>query len=234
MARDKYRFVFHTTIIDGIPGKPFVPETPTAKPNKPLWPKLIEALVVLVCAPTGYSMPVIWRCVVWSISGALFLHLVATSVPGVSGTSRKAKWIASLFIILASWALAAPLAYSAWRVEKALTLEGDLISAPDPSVLPDSPVVIQIGIHGGSISFRNPKGSDSVIKFLYDAGLKASRGPKGFLLSTPIRDSDGKLIAEIVDNHWRVYPPYCSDKNFTKNALEVKDGAGHVAFHVAY
>ena len=56
------------------------------------------------------------------------------------------------------------------------------------------------------------------------------------LLSTTLRDKDQRLIVEITDNHWRVAASnqQCWDKNYTSNALEVKDGQGRVVLQLWY
>jgi len=72
-----------------------------------------------------------------------------------------------------------------------------------------------------------------IFPFFQDSGVKIELGNKGeALLTTPIRDRNGNLVAEITRNHWRIYPLYSSDKNYTDDALEVKDSAGHVVLQV--
>ncbi len=52
--------------------------------------------------------------------------------------------------------------------------------------------------------------------------------------STTVRDASGNLVVEIKDNHWRVSRSEtdCWDKNYTNDALEVKDGRGRVVLQV--
>jgi hypothetical protein len=49
-----------------------------------------------------------------------------------------------------------------------------------------------------------------------------------WVFSLPVRDKDGKLIAEIQNNEWSVQPSEKFDRNYTDHLLEVKDAYGQV------
>ena len=52
-------------------------------------------------------------------------------------------------------------------------------------------------------------------------------------VSTYITDDEGNLIAELVRNEWKVAPPPRTwDRNYSKDALEVRDGKGAVILQV--
>lgn len=51
-------------------------------------------------------------------------------------------------------------------------------------------------------------------------------------VSTQISDGDGNLIAEIVRNEWRVSPSRAWDRNYSDDALEVRDSRGLVVLQV--
>jgi len=54
------------------------------------------------------------------------------------------------------------------------------------------------------------------------------------LVTTQIRDDRGELIAEMKDNEWKHQPqPEIFDRNYTPDALEIKDKMGKVALQVA-
>lgn len=81
--------------------------------------------------------------------------------------------------------------------------------------------------------FMTPDGTPDIMPFFKDSGVRIEWGYKGWpLLTSPVRDRNGNLLAEITRNHWRVYPQYCADKNYSKEALEIKDSAGHVVLQV--
>lgn len=68
---------------------------------------------------------------------------------------------------------------------------------------------------------------------MYDSRLILENGPSGVEVSTTIRDREGNVIVQIEKNQWRVAaPPICYDKNFTENALEVKDRRDHVVLQL--
>lgn len=54
------------------------------------------------------------------------------------------------------------------------------------------------------------------------------------LVSTRIRDPKGNLVAELVDNEWKLNKGNYFDRNYTEQALEVRDKSGHVALQVAH
>jgi hypothetical protein len=120
-----------------------------------------------------------------------------------------------------------------WIAELASATEGDL--SVESGTTRSGPPEVQIGRSGVIIRYTgeiDPKKVE-MFRLLYDAGLRVYRGKNGELqVSTSIRDKDGNLVAELTDNHWRVYPAYCSEKNFTKSTLEIKDNGGHVVLQI--
>jgi hypothetical protein len=54
------------------------------------------------------------------------------------------------------------------------------------------------------------------------------------LVSTRIRDSEGALVAELVENEWELNKGNYFDRNYTDQALEVRDRSGRVALQVAH
>lgn len=56
---------------------------------------------------------------------------------------------------------------------------------------------------------------------------------KGYLkTSVALRNSAGALMAEIIDNEWKVEAPAIYDRNFNDQVLEVRDSSGDVALQV--
>lgn len=51
-------------------------------------------------------------------------------------------------------------------------------------------------------------------------------------ISTKIINSEGKIVAEIVKNEWKVNPSNSWDRNYSKNALEVKAPSGDILLQV--
>jgi hypothetical protein len=52
-------------------------------------------------------------------------------------------------------------------------------------------------------------------------------------ITLQIRDKNGNLIGDIINNHWRIYSPqFILDRNFNSNSLEIKDLKGDITFQV--
>lgn len=52
-------------------------------------------------------------------------------------------------------------------------------------------------------------------------------------LTTQIRDNNGNLIGDIINNKWRIYSTqFILDRNFNKNSLEIKNLKGDLTFQV--
>ena len=62
--------------------------------------------------------------------------------------------------------------------------------------------------------------------------MRASNGR--LLVAAKIRDQQGMLVAELVDNEWKLNKDNYFDRNYTQQALEVRDRSGRVALQVAH
>jgi hypothetical protein len=163
---------------------------------------------------------------------ALFLGLVVFAgyvgnLDRVVGMKAlKLRSIQALIIILGAVIETAAL-YPFWKEEQALALEGDLVGA-GPAIRDGQSHGFPPLQIGKTTIWMAPDGTPDIMPFFKDSGVRIEWGYKGPLLTTPVRDRNGNLLAEIVRNHWRVYPQYCADKNYNKEALEIKDSAGHI------
>lgn len=69
-------------------------------------------------------------------------------------------------------------------------------------------------------------------KFAEQNSISSKTQPGELLVSARIRGRDG-LVAEIIDNEWKVIPPPKTwDRNYSTNALEVKDADGNIVFQI--
>lgn len=107
-----------------------------------------------------------------------------------------------------------------------------ILLAPKVNNIP----ALQIG--NGTILIPEDKNLP-VLEFLDEMGnhgnlIIAYKGDQ-LLVSTIIRKPDGSVIAELLDNEWKVSPPPNTfDRNFANNALEVKDDKGDVILQVRF
>ena len=72
----------------------------------------------------------------------------------------------------------------------------------------------------------------AIFRFLNDTNFKMEIVNGRLNLSTQIREPSGELIAELIRNQWKIKPPKTWDRNYTNDALEVKNNAGHVVLQV--
>jgi hypothetical protein len=191
---------------------------------------IIDLLLVIV--PWGFSStPVIWKIVLWSLAWMLALYLIF-SLKGFNYLSTSAK-VGRSFVLTILFAVIVELPmFNMWRAEKASVMTGELEVAPSSD--PNSPPVISFGpeTDGARWTWGGTNGSP-MFRMVGDVLiLRKSYGK--LLITTHVRDRDGKIIVDIVDNKWRVSPDtgISWDKNYTANALEVEDGRGRVVFQI--
>lgn len=188
--------------------------------------------IVLAVVFGVLPMPVIWKWVGWFFCFWGAVYIVVAVVDPINRlplmTTRVAVTVLLLTFVFVFW----PLAKSQWREEQAAMLEGDLIGAGpilDDGKLHGFPMM-QIG---ETVFMMTPNGVRDIFPFFPDAGVRNEWGVKGWpLITTTVRDHNGNLVAEVVRNHWRVYPAYSADKNYTRDTLEILDAAGHVVLQV--
>lgn len=53
-------------------------------------------------------------------------------------------------------------------------------------------------------------------------------------VSASVRDYTGNMLTTIVDNEWKVNPNKVFDRNYSKNAVEVKDNNGNIVLQVRF
>jgi hypothetical protein len=108
--------------------------------------------------------------------------------------------------------------------DKKLNATSGVISSPIQS----GPMSISVG----SAEFRMLS-KDGVV---FDEGgepLLSIRLLNGKLfVTTRVRDASGGLVAEMSDNEWK-QGPVILDRNYTQDALEIRDGTGRVVLQVA-
>jgi hypothetical protein len=177
-------------------------------------------------------MPVVLKWAGWFVCWCALLYIVQASVKQIEEYPSKTRLLGGLLLAIAFMGVLGPTAYDQWREEKAAAQEGDLPGAG--MVLTDGVnrgfPMVQIG--KGTSFIMTPNGVSDMFPFFRDSGVKIEWGKKGPLLTTVVRDRNGNLVAEVKKNHWKVYPLFCADKNYTKDALEVQDSAGHVVLQV--
>jgi hypothetical protein len=81
-------------------------------------------------------------------------------------------------------------------------------------------------------SFRQGPGA-KLLPALDEQQFKIESINGKLMVSINIADENGKLIVELIRNEWKVLPPPGTwDRNYTEDALEVRDAAGAVVLQV--
>ncbi|MFZ1204201.1 MAG: hypothetical protein WAN97_07815 [Candidatus Acidiferrales bacterium] len=179
---------------------------------------------------------VLWAAAFGLLAVWFFAAWIADS-DKFSKTSNRRLWAMKVAIVL----IAALIGYRPivhfWRIERAEAKEGDLFDGvfqPEDNCMA---LPVQVGKAGTVFVMVPPKAGQNMPAYFApfpDAQFLIQCGKRGPLISTTVRDRNGNQVVNIERNHWTVYPPYCSDKNYTKDALEVKDDSGHVLLQIKY
>ena len=89
---------------------------------------------------------------------------------------------------------------------------------------------LELGDSGTIFNWAGPNG-EPMFTILKDSQLTISKEKGQLKISTMIRSHDG-LVAELVNNDWKINPQESFDRNYNKNALEVRDKDGDVVLQV--
>jgi hypothetical protein len=91
---------------------------------------------------------------------------------------------------------------------------------------------LQIGDTGPILEFTGPNGMP-LFQLWDDVNLLLETIDGQLKVSTKFRDRKGNLTAELVRNEWKVAPPPRTwDRNYSKDALEVKDETGRIVLQM--
>jgi hypothetical protein len=94
------------------------------------------------------------------------------------------------------------------------------------------PRTMEIGDSTSLLVFAGPQGAE-FFRFAENYNLKIDRIDGQLKVSTQIRDRRGHLIAELIENEWKIAPPPKTwDRNYNRNTLEVKDEKGNIVLQV--
>jgi hypothetical protein len=90
-----------------------------------------------------------------------------------------------------------------------------------------SPRILEIGDSGAKFNWKGKNGSPVFV--IGEDPLIIERLTDGRLaITTTIRDADGKVIAEIIQNEWSLRPSLLWDRNYNANAIEVRNEYGDI------
>lgn len=91
---------------------------------------------------------------------------------------------------------------------------------------------LEIGDSGATFGYAGPSGQP-LFQIFANSSLTIELINNQVEVSTQIRDKSGHFVAELVRNVWKVTPPPGTwDRNYTDDALEVKDARGRIVLQV--
>lgn len=172
------------------------------------------------------NMPVAYKWSGWLLCFIGVIYMVA-SVPPANRLPRKTRILLGVLAVVFFIFVWKSTAVGQWKGEQSEALDGYLI--PPKLSKPTLALVVQIGPAGPIYQLFTGSFSDPLF---YNAGVFVEQSNKGPEITTTVRDVDGNLVVKIEKNHWRVYPPYCLDKNYTQDSLEVLDRRDYVVLQV--
>lgn len=102
-----------------------------------------------------------------------------------------------------------------------------ILLSPRKKALPK----LEFGDSGSVLVWGGPEG-EPIFKIFEDNSLTISIENGQVKVSTLIRSQDGSVIAELVNNEWKVNPRKSFDRNYSRDALEGKDERGDIVLQV--
>src|SRR6266436_6642551 len=213
-------------------------------PQEPRNPKKIKELkqflidsVLAVFFGVG-PFSVFWKWVGWFFCFCAFLYIVQSAVDSVYRLPPKTKLLSGTLLAFIFIAVFWVPARAMWMEERSLVKSGQLCvwrSWKGVCYTPPIPIIEIGGDSGSKLVYVGAENSVDFGRFARNAGLRIERGATGMEISTPVLDRSGKKIANIEKNHWTVLnQPEIWDKNYSDNALEIKDSRGEVVLQLRY
>jgi len=204
-------------------------------PRKKVGLRSAEIVVTAVFAilPMLPFVPVEWKVFLGFLAWGGLWHLLSTEVECFQAISKKVFFgrvgVITLFIFIGLWTTIV----SAWKYEQASIMSGELEA--DSSGNPHTPPILQVGPDpdGTKLNLEVPNGAPWLTIWGDEFVVRKEQGK--ILVTTHVRDRNGSsVVVDVTDNKWTVSSDQSIswDKNYTKNALEVKDGRDRIIFQI--
>lgn len=194
-----------------------------------MWGKTHDIILAVLLTVLSVTFPtsIIYKSILWVVVWSLLLHLAFITV----SAEPLVKILLAVGLTTCGVAVALVPVREAWKREKAAATSGYLSAPYRSEVRPSG--VMEVGDSNTRFMYTGPP-DQPFMRILYDAGLRIEVRENRMEVTTPIRDRFGHAVATIERNHWTVSsdPSVSWDKNYTRDALEVLDGGGHVIFQM--
>ena len=90
---------------------------------------------------------------------------------------------------------------------------------------------LELGDSGAILRYAGPQGRP-LFHIFDDTHLTIEVERKQIKVSTLIRDKRGNVVAELLKNEWKVNQNTAFDRNYSREALEVRDAGGDVVLQI--
>jgi hypothetical protein len=118
--------------------------------------------------------------------------------------------------------------HAQYRAQQAALSSGVLIGPKHDG----GPITLRVGRNGSTpITWMGDQEDAHFLSMFGESELRVHRIDGRLCVTTQVHDHLGHLVVEINDNHWNVTKESV-DKNYTDNALEVRDADGRVVLHL--
>jgi hypothetical protein len=211
----------------------FVPngESRMAAEGKPILREILEHPI-----PSFFVMLVLGALALsgrFSVTATQIL-LFAALLVGLYGLYECLQLRGARFFVSAMTLIAAVGGLAIWaRPETVPTYFGELIPGRHLLFSADHPAenIIEIGDSNARFGWAGEPGKP--VLNLYGSPLTIETIRGSVKVSTEIRDAHGKMLVELVRNQWRISPaPNTFDRNYTQDALEVRNAEGRVVLQI--
>lgn len=176
---------------------------------------------------------IIWAAIAWFIALVFLVDWIGNFECFVGKAGWVRRFVQSGMLLLVTLSLWQPIS-TVWREQQAAALTGVLKAPTSGQQFDDSDVTLQIGPEADSTRFKWTGPKDRMLWTAVGDKISVRRNNGKLLLTTRVRDLNGAIIVDVVDNKWTVSSAenVSWDKNYSANALEVKDRRGRVVFQV--
>jgi hypothetical protein len=169
----------------------------------------------------------------WAIIVVLIISAVIAVLNAIS--KKPTPWLTYLLIALILLALGLQI-YGAIKEEKekAVNRYAGILAGDKTTLLSTSQAAypkLKLGASETYFVWQGPEGKP-IFQFFEDNELTIWIDHGQLKLSTKIRNRSGNIVAEIIGNEWRVKEGEMWERNYNKNALEVKNPEGEVILQV--
>lgn len=90
---------------------------------------------------------------------------------------------------------------------------------------------LQIGDSSTILQYRNLS-DQPIFRFFNDNTLTMRLENGQLKVSSLVRNPHGDVVAELIENEWKINPQKIFERNYTKDALEVRDQGGDVVLQI--